>query len=177
MNLRYLILLLISISCFQCISPPDIEYNFSSEEDRIWIGPDFWANRLQDWRISNGKVHCTTSSSNRNLFLLTSSLKNDDPFKMKLTCGFSDSDFNGSIGLRLGIKGEFEDYRDDAVRGKGIDITITTSGNLKIQSQRDTTLYDLSNISIGSDSLLISLAYSSNTVNIEVTDFTNGISE
>ncbi len=26
--------------------------------DRYWIGPEFWANRLQDWRLHNGRVEC-----------------------------------------------------------------------------------------------------------------------
>ncbi|MEM7307408.1 MAG: alkaline phosphatase D family protein [Planctomycetota bacterium] len=30
--------------------------------DRVWIGPDFWANRLQDWRLRGGRVECIGTS-------------------------------------------------------------------------------------------------------------------
>ena len=26
--------------------------------DRVWAGPDLWANRLQDWRVRGGKLEC-----------------------------------------------------------------------------------------------------------------------
>ena len=35
------------------------------------------------------------------------------------------------IGFRIGINGEFDDYRDDAIFGKGFDIGITSFGNIK----------------------------------------------
>jgi alkaline phosphatase D len=26
--------------------------------ERTWVGPEYWANRLADWRISNGRLEC-----------------------------------------------------------------------------------------------------------------------
>ena len=39
--------------------------------DRYWIGPEYWANRLQDWKLSNGRVECINNNSpKRTLHLL-----------------------------------------------------------------------------------------------------------
>ncbi|NQZ57340.1 MAG: alkaline phosphatase D family protein, partial [Lentisphaeraceae bacterium] len=31
---------------------------WSNEPNRTWAGKDYWANRLQDWKIENGSLHC-----------------------------------------------------------------------------------------------------------------------
>ena len=38
---------------------------------RIWLGSDYWANRIQDWQINDGKIECLASNWNRNINLLT----------------------------------------------------------------------------------------------------------
>jgi len=38
---------------------------------RNWVGPDFWANRLQDWRIQHGRFECHRPLPMRTLHLLT----------------------------------------------------------------------------------------------------------
>jgi len=45
--------------------------------ERVWVGPEYWANRLQDWRSSRGRLECTESSPGkpmRTVHLLTRSL-------------------------------------------------------------------------------------------------------
>ncbi|MDH4258176.1 MAG: hypothetical protein OEV50_05130, partial [Candidatus Aminicenantes bacterium] len=42
--------------------------------DRTWVGPDCWANRLQDWRVANGRLECVEGASSkpmRTVHLLT----------------------------------------------------------------------------------------------------------
>ncbi|MFQ5720930.1 MAG: hypothetical protein ACE5GI_00365, partial [Candidatus Aminicenantales bacterium] len=44
---------------------------------RPWAGPEFWANRLQDWRVANGRLEYTQSSPEkpvRTVHILTRSL-------------------------------------------------------------------------------------------------------
>jgi hypothetical protein len=43
----------------------------SDREERPWIGPEFWSNPLQDWRLRNGRIECFVSGGDRNAFLLT----------------------------------------------------------------------------------------------------------
>ncbi|MEA1897858.1 MAG: alkaline phosphatase D family protein, partial [Bacteroidota bacterium] len=82
-------------------------------------------------------VECVTSEPNRNLNLLTWRLeKEEGEFTMEVNTGLlSDSlpaNGNNWIGFRLGTKGQFNDYRDDAIYGKGLNIGITTGGDLFI---------------------------------------------
>ncbi len=41
---------------------------------RTWIGPEYWANPLQDWQLNNGRIECVQSGGDRNVFLLTHEL-------------------------------------------------------------------------------------------------------
>ncbi len=107
---------------------------FSTETERIWIGPDVWANPLQDWKLDNGKLVCLYSGKNRNVNFLTYRIENPAKgFEISFECGFmntkaiSDKNF---IGIRLGAIGPFNDYRSDAIYGKGLNIGLTTTGKL-----------------------------------------------
>ena len=41
------------------------------DAERVWVGPEYWSNRLQDWRIKDGRLECVTSGGDRNVHLLT----------------------------------------------------------------------------------------------------------
>jgi hypothetical protein len=43
---------------------PFISY-WNNLPDRYWTGPEFWANRLQDWQINEGRVECINGKSPR----------------------------------------------------------------------------------------------------------------
>ena len=42
--------------------------------DRVWLGPEYWANPLQDWRIAGGRIECTNAAPDRNVHVLTRQL-------------------------------------------------------------------------------------------------------
>ena len=55
-------LLLLSVLTF---APPDgagepvaVSVDWAGAPDRVWAGPDLWANRLQDWRVRGGRLEC-----------------------------------------------------------------------------------------------------------------------
>ncbi len=111
--------------------------NLPENTSRTFIGPEFWANRLQDWQVANGRVECLVSDYNRNLHVLTRQLKDSTAhMKMKVQVGFVENNDAlskiGWTGYRIGAQGEFDDYRSSAVFGKGIDAGILTSGQLFI---------------------------------------------
>lgn len=33
--------------------------------DQVWLGADYWANRVQDWMVSGGQIRCVADSANR----------------------------------------------------------------------------------------------------------------
>ncbi len=37
------------------------------ETNRIWLGADYWANRIQDWQIDDGTIKCVASNWNRKI--------------------------------------------------------------------------------------------------------------
>ena len=44
---------------------------WEQQPDRYWIGPEFWANSLQDWQIKNGRLECINSDDRmRSLHML-----------------------------------------------------------------------------------------------------------
>ena len=105
---------------------------------RTWAGPDYWANRLQDWELKKGELHCLVSANNRNVHLLTHRL-GETIGEAEISVSFKvinqDSQDRNRVGFLLGAKGQFNDYRDDVVRGEGIKLGLTTSGKLFIQEE------------------------------------------
>ena len=45
---------------------------------------------------------------------------------------------NNWVGFSIGSKGEFDDYRSDAIFGKGLNVGVTTSGHLFIENVPET---------------------------------------
>ncbi len=103
------------------------KHPWSQTPDRVWIGPEYWANPLQDWRIANGRLECTNAAANRNVHCLTQSVgERPGTLDMVVTISRPDgkllSDGKGSAGFRIGIRGPLEDYRNAIVFGNGLDV-------------------------------------------------------
>ena len=53
-------LLLLLLTITGCSGESNIKsYDWTNVVDRIWAGENFWANRLQDWEVKDGKLICT----------------------------------------------------------------------------------------------------------------------
>lgn len=115
---------------------PEFHSDWFKNAERIWIGPEYWANRLQDWRISAGRLECVRSGSDRNVHLLTRQLGDGGgDFDMSVRLGALDSataKSPGWAGFRVGAIGQWKDHRDSCRRGVGIDVGLTTDGTLFI---------------------------------------------
>ena len=112
---------------FQSGWPKDVE--------RVWAGPEYWSNRLQDWRVADGRLECTTSGADRNVHLLTRQLgAGQGDLRMSVRLGALDGKRPGPgwAGFRVGAIGYWRDYRDSARRGKGLNVGVTTDGQLFI---------------------------------------------
>ena len=132
-------ILLYFISVFPgCQRPDGTEFRWGPDIERTWIGPDFWANRLQDWQVSNGRLECRVSAYDRYVSLLTRDLGEiSGTLNMRIHLGRLSQDQivnpDAWAGFRIGARGQFNEYRDTAVRGKGLDAGITLSGNLVLK--------------------------------------------
>ena len=45
--------------------------SWDDSEDRPWVGPDLWANRLQDWQVRDGRLEARAALPMRTVHLLT----------------------------------------------------------------------------------------------------------
>ncbi len=123
-----------------CSSPEEekiFSESFPEGITRTWIGPQYWANRLQDWQLHNGRLECVTAQANRNLHVLTRRLqKEPGNFVISFKTGILSPELTGErrswIGLKIGARGNFNDYRDDAIYGNGLHAGITSGGELFI---------------------------------------------
>ena len=111
--------------------------NWSNCPDRVWLGPDFWSNPLQDWRIANGRIECTNAAVDRNVHLLTRALGDKEgAFATSVRIGRADGSAlgrgQGSVGFRLGVRGPLPDYRNALIFGRGLDAGLTSDGGLFI---------------------------------------------
>lgn len=105
--------------------------------NRPWIGPEYWSNPLQDWRIRNGRLECFVAGGDRNVYLLTRELASaPGELTMRVKLGRLEEDSGpikeGFVGFRLGVRGLFHEYRDSAVRGFGMNAGISGDGRLFI---------------------------------------------
>jgi len=130
---------------------PSFVSAFDRTPDRPWIGPEYWANPMQDWRVRAGVLECFTAGPNRSVHLLTRevsqrpggvsvsiTLASFQPGPTGLTPqGQIPASTNTAatkepawVGVRLAAHGRFADYRDSAVRGEGIDAGLRADGRL-----------------------------------------------
>ncbi|MFB3904875.1 MAG: alkaline phosphatase D family protein [Acidobacteriota bacterium] len=138
-GLWVLSLIFLSVAPALSFSDPAAGFRSSWPLDlhRTWIGPDYWSNPLQDWEIDKGRLVCLVADSNRNVALLAWEVTDQHGnLKLSVNLGGLNSDSNsrkqGWAGFRVGAKGRFGDYRDDALYGVGVDAGVTTSGSLFI---------------------------------------------
>ncbi|AQT69332.1 PhoD-like phosphatase [Anaerohalosphaera lusitana] len=71
---RYVFAITLIFCVSQIVSAADFTADWKEGQERVWAGPDFWANRLQDWQVANGRIECVEASKReamRTLHLLT----------------------------------------------------------------------------------------------------------
>lgn len=117
-----------SVACASCASAgikgsASFEASFDGAPDRTWIGPDFYANRLQDWRIRDGRleaVEARDAKPMRTAQLLTWALSaGPGSVAMEVRTGPIDGGRAGGAntwsGFLIGAGGEDVDYRISAL--------------------------------------------------------------
>ena len=109
---------------------------WSTALDRVWLGPDYWANPMRDWRVADGRIVCVKAARDRNVQLLTRQVGGKKaPFQMQATIGRVNGrlpEGKGTAGFSVGIQGPLDDYRSGLVRGRGLDAGLTSDGRLFI---------------------------------------------
>jgi alkaline phosphatase D len=112
---------------------------WDASPDRVWPGPEYWTNPLQDWQIANGRLECTNGAPDRNVHVLTRQLGTgsgtlDTRVRVGKIGGGS-----GSVGFRIGAQGPLGEYRNNLIFGRGLDAGIAADGSMFIAEVRSET--------------------------------------
>ena len=105
MKFRHLILLISTLILCSCDSINVTDYRFGWKDlpDQVWAGPDFWANRLQDWKVENGKLVCTGPGPMRTIHMTTRSVSDRRGYISTSVSVFSNPGNNNSKTASAGI--------------------------------------------------------------------------
>ena len=89
---------------------------WSNLHNRVFLGEQFWANPMEDWRIVDGAAECQTGGGNRNIQLLTHQIEEaDGPIEMSVQVSQAAAgNKDGGAGFGLGFNSDVEDYRANA---------------------------------------------------------------
>ena len=74
------ILTAICLSMAGVAAADEFQSNWKNAPDRLWTGKHYWANRLQDWEVKNGKASCRTADfkwNSRTLQLISGRISNN----------------------------------------------------------------------------------------------------
>lgn len=91
------------------------------QPDRIWVGPEYWANRLQDWKLEDGKLHCINNSLGlRTVHMLTHHIdSNQNDINIELSFGLNPvaqrKGNDGWAGILVGAGEDQLDYKGSAL--------------------------------------------------------------
>jgi alkaline phosphatase D len=134
-NMIFLLLLML-VSCSD--KEKTIEYDFNSVNDRVWVGEDFWAVPLEDWRVNNGRIEFIGTGQQATCSFLPYLLDGaEKTFKVSFDAGLINRGHNdGSIGIIIGSEASEEKNIKAAIYfGEGINIGINTSGYVFIDQK------------------------------------------
>ncbi|MEO1979722.1 MAG: twin-arginine translocation pathway signal, partial [Fuerstiella sp.] len=90
--------------------------------DRVWLGRNFWANPMEDWRIVDGAAECQTSGGDRNVHLLTHQITNvGGSFQMSVEVEQIEvHKRDGGAGFRVGIRSDLNEHRSNSFANGGV---------------------------------------------------------
>ena len=130
--------------------PDSFESDWPISITRTWIGPDYWANRLQDWQIRAGRLECVEDDPQkpmRTVHLLTHELSERVAgFEVSVRTGMlgypSEASGDSWSGFLVGAGAGALDYRAAALihhnpgEGGGIIAGIDDTGRLIFRSNQ-----------------------------------------
>ncbi len=151
-------------------------YNWDNTFDRTWVGPEFWANRLQDWEIQKGRLHCKIADPMRTVHSLTHSLDTlNGDFSLTVETGILN--YNDSIatdaatGFLIGAGSDL-DYRAASLihnsygKSAGLFAGLDFEGKLFLRDfEQEWAFYDRKKLEIPNqfDQLKLTLSVKHNT--------------
>ncbi len=117
-----------------CIPTSQADSSFQSrwpaDVGRHWIGPSYWTNPLQDWRLEGGRVEMIGGGPNRNVQHLTRQIgAGQGTLDLRVLTGFMAAG-SGRAGFEIGVQGPLQEYRNNAIHGEGLKAGLTADGRI-----------------------------------------------
>jgi len=119
------------------------EKSWSDIDERVWVGSEFWANRLQDWKIQNNRLECTAQNQKllmRTTHLINYRLKENGDFFAKIEAGAIQDAQNddAAFGFLLGAGSDLDVWGASLIQqnigpGAGLFVGISASGSLFVR--------------------------------------------
>lgn len=130
-----------------CSDVTRVESSWPQEVVRHWVGSDYWANRLQDWRLKDGRLECLETRPGkpmRTVHLLTAWLsEREASFEMEVVTGLLGESRalsnNAWSGFLIGAGEGALDYRAAALvhhlpgKGGGVIAALDGEGRLVLR--------------------------------------------
>ena len=89
--------------------------------DRVFLGGEYWANPMEDWRVSAGGAECLSMGGGRSVHSLTHQVTQNDTFTIEVTLTRLEiGKTDGGAGFRIGLRSEINEYRSNCFVQKGI---------------------------------------------------------
>jgi alkaline phosphatase D len=106
----------------QSPSPAPAADPWAKTHDRVFLGGEFWANPMEDWRVSEGGAECLHTGPGRSVHSLTHQITRQGAFIMAVTLARLEKLANdGGAGFRIGLRSEINEHRGNCFVQKGID--------------------------------------------------------
>lgn len=118
--------------------------SWSNLNERVWIGSEFWSNRLQDWKVQNNRLECVANSPQ--LLMRTTHLINcrlgieEGTFTAKVNMGALQLSMNddAACGFLIGAGSALDVWGASLIQqnigpGAGLFVGITFSGELFVR--------------------------------------------
>lgn len=115
---------LILCLCYSASAPgSEFTSRWDDSVTRVWAGSEYWANRLQDWRIRDGELECVAGASRlsmRTVHLLTHRLSDgrgdfDVSVRVRHVPDNTETPSDAATGFLIGVGGAQMDYRAAAI--------------------------------------------------------------
>ncbi len=94
---------------------------WAKTHDRVFLGGEFWANPMEDWRVSEGGAECLSPGPGRSVHSLTHQIGKNGTFVMTVTLTRLEAmKADGGAGFRIGLRSELNEHRSNCFVQTGI---------------------------------------------------------
>lgn len=96
--------------------------SWAKTNDRVFLGGDFWANPMEDWRVSEGGAECLNMGAGRSVHSLTHQVTKNGAFSMSvILTRLEVKGSDGGAGFRIGVRSELNEHRSNCFVVRGLD--------------------------------------------------------